>query len=71
MLRIEVKFIGVPRSDHPDIAVHARSKQKMRLKNGCVAKTGENAHYEVTSPRIWDYIQYMKQHTIIGKFMGI
>jgi hypothetical protein len=31
----------------------------------------ENPRYEVTLPLVGDYIQYMKDHTVIGKFMGI
>jgi hypothetical protein len=42
-----------------------------KLKNGCLAKTVENLRYEVTSPLVGDYIQYMTNHALIGKFMGI
>jgi hypothetical protein len=45
--------------------------QKKRLKNGCLPKTTENPKYKVTSNGIRHYIQRMKDHALIGKFMGI
>ena len=35
------------------------------------AHTLETPRYEVTSPNIGNYIQNMKDHTLIGKFMDI
>jgi hypothetical protein len=46
-------------------------KQQSHLQNGCLPKTTENLTYEVTSHGIGNYIQHMKYHTLIGKFMGI
>jgi hypothetical protein len=34
-------------------------------------KTEENLRYEATSSLVGDYIQYMKDHAVIGKIMGI
>jgi hypothetical protein len=31
----------------------------------------KNLRYKVTSPLVGDYIQYMTDHALIGKFMGI
>jgi hypothetical protein len=45
--------------------------QKKQLKNGCLPKTVENLKYEVTLNGIRNYIQMMKYHALIGKFMGI
>jgi len=35
-----------------------------RLKNGFLAKANENPSYDITSPHIGDYIQFMKEHAI-------
>jgi hypothetical protein len=57
--------------DQPANEASTSNKPDKKLKNGCMAKTEENPRYEVTSPLVGDYIQYMKDHAVIGKFMGI
>jgi hypothetical protein len=44
-------------------------KSNKKLTNGCLAKTMENPRYKVTSLLVGDYIQYMTDHALIGKFM--
>jgi hypothetical protein len=39
--------------------------------NGCHARMKDNPRYEFTSQSIGNYIQNMKYHALIGKFMGI
>jgi hypothetical protein len=46
-------------------------KKEKWMRNGCLAKTVENPRYEATSPLIDSYIQHMKYHALIEKFMGI
>jgi hypothetical protein len=41
-----------------------------KLKNRCLAKTTINLRNEITSNEFGKYIQYMKDHAIMGKFMG-
>jgi hypothetical protein len=55
----------------PDKDTSNKKDLPSKLYNGCLAKTKENPRYEVTSPNVGNHIQYMKDHTIIGKFMGI
>jgi hypothetical protein len=57
--------------DQPANETGTSNKPNKKLKNGCLAKMVENLRYEVTSPLVGDYIQYMKDHAVIGKFMGI
>jgi hypothetical protein len=45
--------------------------QKNRLQNGRLAKTGEKPKYEDTSVEIGNYIQWIKDHSLIGRLMGI
>jgi hypothetical protein len=59
------------RPDQPANEASTSSKPDQKLKNGCLAKMVENPSYEVTSPLVGDYIQYMKDHAVIGKFVGI
>jgi hypothetical protein len=62
---------NMPRSDQPAIEADTKSKDDKKLCNGCLDKMVENSRYEVNLPLLGDYIQYMKDHTVIGKFMGI
>jgi hypothetical protein len=47
------------------------SKEERKKKGGCLEKLVIDPRYEVTSSKIVANIQYMKDYTIIGKFMGI
>jgi hypothetical protein len=58
--------------DDKDMYCRKKSPGSDKTKvNGCHACTTENPRYEVTSSSIGNYIQHMKDHTLIGKFMGI
>jgi hypothetical protein len=46
-------------------------RQKNQLQNNYLAKTSENPKYKVTSTEIGNYIQWMRDHALIRKFMGI
>jgi len=48
-----------------------KGRESNILKNGCMSKTKENMGYEITSPKIKNYIQFMKDHMVIRKLMGI
>jgi hypothetical protein len=54
--------------DKEDIRKSGMEKQ---LVNGYLDRTNENPRYEVTSTCIGYYIQHMKYHALLGKFMGI
>jgi hypothetical protein len=41
------------------------------MKNSCLDRMNVNPRYKVTSTSIGDYIQHMKDHALIRKFMGI
>jgi len=55
----------------PTLGTGTSSKADNKLRNGSLKKIVENLRYEVTSPMVGDYIQYMKDHIVIGNFMGI
>jgi hypothetical protein len=48
--------------------------QNSKIPNGvgrCIPKPTKILKYEITSNKIGQYIQYMRDHAIIDKFMGI
>jgi hypothetical protein len=61
---------NMPISDQPAIGAGTSSKADKKLRNGCLEKMVENLRYEVTSPLVGDYIQYMKDHIVIGNSWG-
>jgi hypothetical protein len=65
--------VGMDQASNKSHASHeaGEGRQGSRLKNGFLAKAKENPRYRITSPQIRDYIQFMKDHAIICKFMGI
>lgn len=47
------------------------NKKGIKMRSSFLAKTEETPRYEVTSNKISGYIQYMNEHVVIGKLMGI
>lgn len=67
----DTKMGGIGK-DGKDRPVEQQSPGSDRTKvNNCHARTSETPRYEVTSSHIGNYIQNMKDHSLIGKFMGI
>jgi len=65
------KYSSLPKSDQPVTAKRMSKKSDRRLNFFCMTKNVENLRYKVTYTLIGTYIRYMKNHTVIGKFMGI
>lgn len=47
------------------------SKRDSNQLGGSLAKIAENLRYEVTSFKVGSYIQCIKDHAVIGKYMEI
>jgi hypothetical protein len=64
--------MGGVSKDDKDRPAKQQSLGSERTKvNGCHACTSKTLRYEVPSSNIGNYIQNMKDHALIGKFMGI